>query len=69
MFAAIFGYFLITIAGLLVLAYQKNNQKLILIFRIALVVFTVAGFFNIFIDNMIFTDARPDLLQIYANGG
>ncbi len=65
-FAAIFGYFIMTIGGLLVLAYKMNNQQMIKTFRILLVACTVCGFFNIFIDNMKFTDASPERLEYFA---
>lgn len=56
-------------AGLLVFAYQRNLYKLIFILRVFLVIFTVSGFFNIFIDNMVFKDNYPDLLANLAAGG
>eukprot|EP00347_Sterkiella_histriomuscorum_P020503 403337550 len=68
-FAAVFGYFMLIVGALLVVAYQKNSYKLITILRVCLVVFTVCAFLNIFIDNMSFKDAYPNLLATYANGG
>ena len=50
-------------------AHLKNNFKLIMILRIALVVLTIGGFFNIFFDSMVFDDARPDILDQFARGG
>lgn len=68
-FAAIFGYFLFITSALLVVAYQKNAYKLIMILRVLIVFFTIAGFFNIFIDNMVFGDNYPELLVNLAHGG
>lgn len=65
-FAAIFGYFILIVGGLLVMAYKLNNLQMIKTFRIILVVFTICGFFNIFIDNMVFDDAGPVRLQQFA---
>jgi hypothetical protein len=65
-FAAVIGYFIMLIAGLLVLAYKLNNVPMIRTFRIIMVVATICGFFNIFIDNMIFDDANPDGLMVFA---
>lgn len=65
-FAAIFGYFVLFICGLLVLAYKMHNVQMIKILRISLVLCTVCGFFNIFIDNMVFTDASPERLETFA---
>ena len=67
-FAAVFGYFMLIVAALLVIAYQKNAYKLITILRILLVIFTFCGFLNIFIDNMQFKDAYPNLLANFATG-
>ena len=66
-FAAVFAYFSIVMCGLLVLAYHKNNAKLILIFRGALVFFTIMAFLNIFIDNASFTDAGISFLKVSFN--
>lgn len=68
-FAAVFSYFMLIIAALLVIAYQKNAYKLIVILRIFLVIFTMGAFFNIFIDNMVFGDDHHDLLEYMASGG
>jgi len=46
-----------------------NKPQMIKTFRIMLVAFTVCGFFNIFIDNMVFTDASPDRLLAFAYPG
>ena len=54
--AAIFGYMIFVISGLMVLAYLKNNYKLIIVLRIALFALTFAGFLILFIDDMIFKD-------------
>lgn len=67
-FAAVFGYFMLIVGALLVIAYQKNAYKLITILRVLLVVFTFCGFLNIFIDNMQFKDAYPNLLENFAMG-
>ena len=56
-FSAVFGYFLFITAALLVFAYQKKLYKLIVILRVFIVIFTIGAFFDIFIDNMVFTDA------------
>ena len=58
-FAAVFGYFMLAAGGGLVLAYYRNNFKMIGAFRVVLVVLTIAAFFNLFIDSMIF-DANYD---------
>ncbi|TNV78017.1 hypothetical protein FGO68_gene13445 [Halteria grandinella] len=68
-FAAIFGYFIICVGALLTISYKMNKPQMIKTFRIMLVAFTVCGFFNIFIDNMIFTDASPDRLLSFAYPG
>lgn len=53
-FAAVFGFFMLITGTLLIIAYMKNLHKLIVILRIVLVIFTVCGFFNLFIDDMVF---------------
>lgn len=65
-FAAVFGYFLLAVSGLMVIAYKLNKVQMIKTFRILLVAFTICAFFNIFIDNMVFTDANPDRLLSFA---
>jgi hypothetical protein len=65
-FAAIFGYFVLFICGLLVIAYKIHNTQMIKVLRTCLVLCTICGFFNIFIDNMTFTDASPERLQSFA---
>lgn len=67
--AAVFAYLTLLMGVVLFIAYQKNLVKLVLIARIFLVIFTIAGFFNIFIDNMVFTDNMPDYLDKFAHGG
>ena len=67
-FAAVFGYFMLITAALLVIAYQKNAYKLIFILRFLLVFFTLSAFFNIFIDNMVFKDNYPGILESLAKG-
>ena len=56
-FAAIFGYFVVLLGGLLVLAYKMENPQMIRTFRVLLVLVTLIGFLNIFIDDMTFADA------------
>ena len=68
-FAAIFGYFIMTVGGLMILAYQMKNYKMIFFLRVFLVIFTISGFINIFADNMIFTDANPESLESFAYPG
>lgn len=69
-FAAIFGYFVIATGGLLIFAYKMNNTKMIQIFRFFLVLFTIGGFFNLFIDDMRFDDVNNEGLNhlAYHNG-
>lgn len=68
-FSAVFAYFLFISAGLLILAYQKKLYKMIIILRILVVIFTIGAFFDIFIDNMVFSDAHPDFIEAFAHGG
>jgi hypothetical protein len=68
-FACVFGYLTACCGGLLVLAYQMNNRKLIVAFRAAIVIFTIGAFLNKFIDDMIFNDAYPEYLVILKNAG
>ena len=65
-FAAIFGYFVFLIGGLLVLAYKMKNMQMIKIFRALLVLCTFCGFLNIFIDNMVFKGVDSNRLASLA---
>lgn len=65
-FAAIFGYFVFLIGGLLVLAYKMKNMQMIKIFRGLLVACTFCGFLNIFIDNMVFKGVDSNRLASLA---
>ena len=67
--AAVFGYLTMTCGGLLVLGYQMNNSRMICLIRFLIVVFTIGAFINIFIDDMRFKDAHPDLLIELINKG
>ena len=40
---------------------------MIRIFRILLVLLTIGGFLNIFIDNMIFDEDQSDMLYLFAH--
>lgn len=55
-FAAVMSYFSFACAAGLVLAYHKENVKLIVGLRILLVFLTLAAFLNLFVDNMVFED-------------
>ena len=66
-FAAVFSYFLLIAGAIMVVAYQKKSYKLLFILRIFIVVLTFCAFLNIFVDNMTYKDAYPDLLGAYAS--
>ena len=67
-FAAVFGYFMVLIGGLLIFAYKMENAQMIRTFRVFLVLVTLIGFLNIFIDDMTFGDADNNLLHELAHG-
>jgi hypothetical protein len=46
-----------------------NNRKLIIVFRVCIVIFTIGAFLNKFIDDMMFNDAKPEYLIIFKNAG
>lgn len=54
--AAIFAFAVFIVGGMMVLAYARNFEKLIIALRIALFLLTFAGFLIIFIDDMFFVD-------------
>ena len=54
--ACIFAFAIFIVGGLMVIAYLRNNYKMIIILRIALFALTIAGFLIIFIDDMFFMD-------------
>ncbi len=60
--AAVFAYLTLFMGALLVLAYQKSLYKLIIFLRIFLVLFTIAGFINLFVDNMMFNEVYTKVL-------
>jgi hypothetical protein len=55
-FLCIFGYFMIGITFLLTIAHLKDNDKLRKAGKIANVFFTIAGFINIFANDLYFED-------------
>lgn len=68
-FAAVFSFLLLLQAVILMIAYQKNLYKLIIIMRICIVIFTVGAFFNLFIDTMVFNEQYPQYIKDLANYG
>ena len=65
-FAAVFAYFLLVTGGGLVAAYKMDNTQMIKVLRGLLVLYTFAGFLNIFVDSMTFTDVDNDTLRYFA---
>lgn len=64
--ATIFAFIIFVISGVLVIAYWKNNHKLIVVLRIALFGFTLACFLILFIDDMVFKDFLGTILAEIA---
>ena len=54
--AAIFGYMMFIVGGLMVFAYATQKYKMIIALRFAMFLLTFAGFLILFIDDMIFKD-------------